>query len=145
MKQSEIKQSGLQQVNEIFEQLQPHSEKYLIASNLSWQSVGTPRLENGQEVMGSEIQRMIMGYDKSLMVAQVKFEKGAVSAPHAHVHAQSTYVVSGKFKVKIGDEEKVLQGGDGFWIPSGVLHGATCLEAGILIDAFSPIRADFIE
>jgi quercetin dioxygenase-like cupin family protein len=53
-------------------------------------------------------------------------------------------VVSGSFKVTIGDETKVLNGGDAFYIPPNVMHGAICLEDGILIDVFSPIREDFM-
>jgi quercetin dioxygenase-like cupin family protein len=35
--------------------------------------------------------------------------------------------------------------GDAFYIPPNVIHGAVCLEAGVLIDVFSPMREDFIE
>ena len=64
---------------------------------------------------------------------------------HKHYHAQVTQVVSGSFKVTIGDETKVLNDGDAFYIPPNVMHGAICLEDGILIDVFSPIREDFME
>jgi hypothetical protein len=26
----------------------------------------------------------------------------------------------------------------------GIVHGCTCLEAGILLDIFNPMRADFV-
>lgn len=108
------------------------SAEYQMAQELPWQQA-----EAG-------IQRKIMGYDASLMLVQVEFNTGAVSTPHAHPHTQATYVVSGKFKVLIGSEERILFAGDGFYIPSQVWHGATCLEAGKLIDSFSPYRADFM-
>ena len=44
----------------------------------------------------------------------------------------------------IGNETKVLSGGDGFYIPPDIEHGALCLEEGMLIDVFSPIREDFM-
>jgi quercetin dioxygenase-like cupin family protein len=46
--------------------------------------------------------------------------------------------------VEIGGEKKVLRAGDAFYIPPNVLHGAVCLEPGVLIDIFSPMREDFI-
>jgi hypothetical protein len=30
-------------------------------------------------------------------------------------------------------------------VPSQVLHGVVCLEKGIIIDTFSPKRADFLK
>lgn len=98
-----------------------------------------------QQPAGEGIVRQIMGYDESLMLVRVTFETGAVSPQHAHPHAQSTYVVSGKFNVVIGSGEKLLSAGDGFYIPPHIMHGATCLEAGTLIDSFSPYREDFMK
>lgn len=96
------------------------------------------------EEAGRGIRRKIMGFDASLMVAKVKFESGAVSDRHAHPHAQSTFVLSGKFRVEVEGEEKILSAGIGFYVCPGKPHGAECLEAGILLDAFSPCREDFL-
>jgi len=91
------------------------------------------------------ITRQFVGYDNTIMMVKVMFEKGAVGNQHAHPHAQTTYVVSGKFEMTIGDETKILQAGDGFYTEPDIMHGCVCLEAGILIDVFSPIREDFYE
>ncbi len=92
---------------------------------------------------GEGITRQFVGYDNSIMMVKVMFEKGAIGIQHAHVHAQTTYVVSGKFEMTIGNETKILQAGDGFYTEPNIIHGCVCLEAGILIDVFSPIREDF--
>lgn len=89
------------------------------------------------------MKRQIMGYDDTILMARVLFEKGAVGVVHEHRHSQVTYVVSGKFELQVGNEKKVIAAGDGFYIPPHVDHGAVCLEAGELIDVFSPIRVDF--
>ena len=59
-------------------------------------------------------------------------------------HSQATYVVSGKFELTIGDKKEILSAGDGYYVAPDELHGCVCLEAGILIDTFSPVRADFL-
>ena len=97
------------------------------------------------EVVGEGLSRQIMGYDGQLMLVKVKFEKGAIGYVHEHFHSQTTYVVSGKFEVMINGEKKILEGGDGFYIEPDAPHGAVCLEAGILIDVFSPMRAEFLK
>lgn len=57
----------------------------------------------------------------------------------------ATYVASGKFELTIGDEKRILEAGDGYYVAPDELHGCVCLEAGILIDTFSPMRADFLK
>jgi quercetin dioxygenase-like cupin family protein len=91
------------------------------------------------------VTRQIMGYDGQLMLVKVMFEKEAIGYAHEHFHSQSTYVASGKFEVTINGEMKTLQTGDGFYIEPDVVHGVVCLEEGILVDAFSPIRLDFLK
>ena len=35
-------------------------------------------------------------------------------------------------------EQRVLQAGDAYYVPVNVVHGAVCLEAGVLVDVFCP-------
>ena len=105
-------------------------------------------IENQQvpwEVTGPGMKRKIMAWDGKLMVVKVAFEKDAVGTLHQHYHSQITHVESGVFEVEIGDEKKILRGGDAFYIPPNTMHGAVCLEPGVLIDIFSPMREDFIK
>ena len=108
------------------------SDVFQMGNTLQWEST-----EPG-------VQRQIMGYDGQLMVVKVKFEKGAIGKAHKHYHTQATYVASGKFELTIDGETKILSAGDGYYVAPDVLHGAKCLEAGVLIDTFSPMRADFL-
>lgn len=91
------------------------------------------------------ILRQVYGYDDKIMLVKAKFERGAVGALHEHVHSQVTYVESGVFECTINDEKKVLNEGDGFYVPPHVMHGCVCIEAGMLIDVFSPMREDFLK
>jgi len=109
------------------------SAAFLIGDEIPW------------EVVSEGVKRKIMGYDDTIMLVNVAFEKGAIGAMHEHYHAQVTYVVSGQFEMTIGDVSKILKSGDSFYIEPQVCHGAVCLEAGLLIDVFSPIREDFMK
>ena len=97
------------------------------------------------ESMWEGIKRKIIGYDGRLMTVKVKFNQGAVALPHQHPHSQSAYIVKGKFEVNIGKEKSILSAGDGFYVPSGIEHSVVALEEGLVIDAFSPAREDFLE
>ncbi len=97
-----------------------------------------------KEKVGEGLVRQILGHDDSILMARVEFDKGAVGEVHAHSHAQVAYVVSGKFEVFINGVKKRLGPGDGFYIQPNIDHGAVCLEPGVLIDVFSPVREDFL-
>jgi len=95
--------------------------------------------------MDEMVRRKIMSYDDRLMLVKVEFQAGGVGTLHQHPHTQITHIESGVFEVEINGEKKILKAGDGFYIPPNVLHGAVCIEAGVLIDVFSPMREDFFE
>jgi quercetin dioxygenase-like cupin family protein len=96
------------------------------------------------ETVGEGVRRKIMAYDESLMLVKVEFSKGGIGTLHKHHHSQITHVESGVFEVEIDGEKKILRGGDAFIIPTNLVHGCVCLEAGVLIDVFSPMREDFV-
>ncbi len=89
--------------------------------------------------------KRVLAYSDDLMVVENTFETGAVGAMHHHPHTQITYVKSGKFEFTICDEKKIVTEGDTLCKTNGVEHGCVCLEAGVLIDTFTPYRQDFVE
>jgi quercetin dioxygenase-like cupin family protein len=94
--------------------------------------------------LGGGIRRKVMAYNSEMMIVKVAFETGGIGTIHKHKHTQASYVESGEFEITIGDETKLLKGGDVYFVPSDILHGAICKKSGILIDVFSPLREDFI-
>lgn len=97
------------------------------------------------ETVGEGLNRQLLGYGESIMLARVEFEEDAIGEVHQHPHAQVSYVESGEFDVFIDGEEKRLKAGDGFYIHPNTNHGAVCRVAGVLIDVFSPAREDFLD
>jgi len=95
--------------------------------------------------LGNGAKRRIICEGEELMMVQFEFEKGAVGAPHSHPHTQSTYVAEGVFDFTISDVTKRVSPGDGFLIPSNAIHSCVCIEPGVLVDAFTPRRDDFVE
>jgi quercetin dioxygenase-like cupin family protein len=79
-----------------------------------------------------------------LMVVEFAFEKNAIGALHSHPHVQSSYVAEGLFEVTIDGVTETIPAGGAFIVPSGLVHGVRALEAGRLIDSFTPVREDFL-
>lgn len=94
--------------------------------------------------VGEGVKRKIMAFDDKLMVVRVEFKKDSIGSIHQHYHSQITHVESGSFEVNIDGNKKVLKAGDAFYIPPHADHGCVCLQDGVLIDVFSPMREDFI-
>ena len=97
------------------------------------------------EQVAEGVSRKILCYDKNMMMVRVEFEKGAIGALHTHPHIQMTNIESGSFEVEISGEKRVLNAGDVFYVHPNLVHGVVCLEKGVLIDMFNPMREDFIK
>ncbi len=88
--------------------------------------------------------RRVLVHTDELMVVEFGFEKDGVGALHSHPHVQASYVAAGRFEVTIDGRTQTLDKGDSFIVPSNLVHGVRALEAGRLVDSFTPHRADFI-
>jgi quercetin dioxygenase-like cupin family protein len=94
--------------------------------------------------MAPGVRRQILGYGPELMMVRVDFEADAVGAVHHHPHRQVTYVAAGRFEVTVGAERETLGTGDCFFAKADVPHGVRALDAGTLVDVFTPAREDFL-
>ena len=108
------------------------SKQFIENESVEWQQVA------------EGVRRKIMAYDEKLMIVRVEFETGGIGTLHQHHHMQMSSVESGVFEVEIDGVKKALKAGDVFYVASNLIHGAVCLEAGVLIDVFSPMREDFL-
>lgn len=108
------------------------SESFVRSSAIPWEDAGPG------------VRRQVLGHDPGLMLVSVHFGQGGIGAVHQHPHRQVSFVVAGRFEVRIGDESHVLSAGDCFIVPPDVPHGALALEDGALVDVFTPPREDFL-
>lgn len=94
--------------------------------------------------LGGGIRRQILGFGETIMTCRIWFDTGAVGSVHRHPHAQTTYIETGRFSCRVGDTICEVGAGDCVFIAPDTDHGLTCIEAGSVIDNFSPMRADFL-
>lgn len=94
--------------------------------------------------LGNGVTRRILAHGGTMMAVEVSFEQGAVGPLHHHPHEQLTYVLSGRFAFTIDGETKEVSAGDTLYKRPDVVHGCVCLEAGTLLDTFTPQREDFL-
>ena len=89
--------------------------------------------------------RRVVLHTDELMMVEFGFDRGGVGALHSHPHVQASYVAEGRFEVTIDGRSEILDAGGSFIVPSNLVHGVKALEAGRLVDSFTPHRADFLD
>lgn len=112
--------------------MKKQSANFIFADETAWHDAG-----NGAE-------RQILGYNDDIMMVKVKFKKGDIGSMHTHPHSQVTFVAEGAFEFTVGGVTRVVRAGDALYQQPDVEHGCVCLEDGILIDCFNPMRDNFI-
>ena len=130
----------------------------LLAATAAYGQTGTNmKYESANFIIGKDnpvidvkpgLKRQILGYNDGIMLVKVFFGKemeGKRPPLHTHPHTQSSYIISGKFEMHAGDKVQILGAGDAYYVEPNVPHEAYCIEEGIIIDGFSPIREDFLK
>jgi quercetin dioxygenase-like cupin family protein len=87
---------------------------------------------------------VVLSIGKASMVTKMLYKPTDNVPFHKHPNEQSGYVISGQYKLKFGGEEYLLTQGDTYSIPANVEHSIEILEAGEVIDVFTPIRQDYL-
>jgi quercetin dioxygenase-like cupin family protein len=93
--------------------------------------------------LDGSVRRVVLDLPQ-LMLVEFTFEKGGVGALHSHPHVQSSYIAEGVFDVTIDGVTERIAAGGAYIVPSGLVHGVVAIEAGRLIDSFTPRRDDFL-
>jgi quercetin dioxygenase-like cupin family protein len=92
--------------------------------------------------------RRYVAHTDRLMVVVVDFDDGPTAEPdppHTHPHEQVTYVAAGEILLFLNGESTHLGPGDLFTVPPNVSHTIQLLTRHVrLVDAFTPLREDFL-
>lgn len=99
----------------------------------------------------SAVSRQFLGVDfvvlsigKDTMVTKMLYKSTDFVPFHKHPNEQSGYVISGNYKLKFESKEFLLSEGDTYSIPANIEHSLEIIEAGEVVDVFSPIRQDYL-
>lgn len=78
-------------------------------------------------------------------LAWTTLEPGHTPRPHSHEFEQVVYIVSGRARFCVGDEELVMDPGDMLVVPPGVEHCAQTIgdEAVVDLSVFTPKRDEY--
>ena len=100
-----------------------------------------------KEPLKDDLSRRLISTDR-MMLAQVFLEKGCVVPRHSHENEQLTYILEGKLRFWLGEDESEtvdVGAGEVLHIPSWVPHKAEALETTLDVDIFAPPRQDWLD
>ena len=89
--------------------------------------------------------RKVMAYSDAMMCVENHVETGADLAEHSHPHSQIVYVSEGRYNFTVGDETREIAKGDTIFISGNLKHSCKCIEGGVIVDFFTPMREDFVK
>jgi len=88
--------------------------------------------------------KAVFVHSENMTVAFWEAEEGAVMPEHAHPHEQVASVVEGQFELTVAGEPRVLDNGTVAIIPPNTPHSGKAITRCRLIDAFHPVRDDYV-
>jgi quercetin dioxygenase-like cupin family protein len=87
---------------------------------------------------------VLLSYGPESMVTKMLYKKEDNVPFHKHPNEQSGYVISGKYRIIINNVGYEIGPGDSYSIPRDVEHRIEIIEAGEVLDFFSPPRKDYL-
>jgi quercetin dioxygenase-like cupin family protein len=102
------------------------------------------KADEGQKRSFLGVNFVLLSHGPESMVTKMIFKKGDKPPAHKHPNEQSGYVLSGSYRMRIGDVRQQLGPGDTYNIPRDVEHFLEIIEPGEILDFFSPPRKDYL-
>jgi quercetin dioxygenase-like cupin family protein len=90
------------------------------------------------------LERRILAYSASLMLVEHRMRSGWVGTRHAHPEDQMVYVIKGRIGFRCGEQVFEASAGDSWVVKGGVEHSAWAPEEAVVLDVFTPYRADYL-
>ena len=75
-------------------------------------------------------------------VARFHLAKGIKTPPSKHMQEQFTYVIKGRLRYEVDEQQVLVEAGDMIYVGSNRIHRAEVLEDSIVLDFFSPAWTD---
>ena len=87
---------------------------------------------------------LVLSHGQTSMVTKMLYKRGDNVPSHKHPNEQSGYVLSGQYRIRFAGYDKVIGPGDSYSIPENVEHSIEIIEAGEVVDFFTPPRTDYL-
>jgi quercetin dioxygenase-like cupin family protein len=87
----------------------------------------------------------LMVHGEKTLMARFKLKKGSLIPAHDHPHEQTGLLLSGRLVFTVDGKDLEVTPGDSWCIGSGIPHSARAVEDSVAVEAFSPVREDYLD
>jgi len=102
------------------------------------------REDSGYMAPAEGVRLKTLVHGEKTHLCEFRINKGSTVPEHSHPHEQTGYLVSGRIKFIVGDEEFEAEPGDSWCLPGDIMHSAEILEDSVMVEIFSPVREDYL-
>ena len=100
--------------------------------------------ESGYTELLPGIRQKTRVFGANTLMAEFLLNQGCALPVHTHPYEQTGYLIKGRLRLWIGEQEWEVHPGDAWCIPMNVEHGAQVLEESVAVEVFSPAREDYL-
>jgi len=100
--------------------------------------------DNGYSTPLEGIRQKTLAYGARTLMTEFRLEAGRVLPLHQHPYEQTGYLVRGRLRLTIGQEQHDTRPGDSWCIAPDVIHGAEVIDDSVAIEVFAPVREDYL-
>lgn len=87
---------------------------------------------------------LVLSHGQESMVTKMLYKTTNNVPFHSHPNEQSGYILTGKYRIKFSDYNQEIGAGDSYSIPANIDHSIEIIEAGEILDFFTPPRKDYL-
>ncbi len=118
----------------------------IISRNADVETVAVKAIEGKPMYGGDLVVKPLIRGDEMTFI-EIHYQPGVGSPPHAHSHESLAYIVRGKVKMTVGEEQYILGPGDVCRHPKNVPHCVEAIEESVMVEIKSPAQdiADFFD
>ena len=91
-----------------------------------------------------DVDFIVLSHGQESMVTKMLYKLEDKVPFHSHPNEQSGYVLSGKYRIKFSEYDQEISPGDSYSIPANVEHSIEIINAGEVLDFFTPPREDYL-
>ncbi len=87
---------------------------------------------------------VVLSHGPKSMVTKMLYKLEDKVPFHSHPNEQSGYVLRGKYRIRFLEYDQEIGPGDSYSIPANTEHSIEIIEAGEVLDFFTPPRQDYL-
>jgi len=85
-----------------------------------------------------------LAHGERMNMVENRLVAGGVHKLHSHPYEQCGYLISGRTRLTVENEQFEVEPGDSWCIQADVMHQMDVIDDSVIVELFSPIREEYL-